>query len=122
MSWLSKTKQYDRTRILRQARRASARGKHGRAADLYQRILEAEPDNQDVKRRLVAQRVRAGQRDEAWQDCQTVAKDLVERGFLEQAIGVYRDFATTVRTRSRCGERSPSSSWRVAVRPTPSKC
>jgi tetratricopeptide (TPR) repeat protein len=98
MSWMTSKKAsrkvYDRRRILADARRAVGRGKHAKAIALYERIQQAEPDNTDVLRQLAVQRARAGQRDEAWRDCRSAAERLVERGFLEQAIGVYRDFAT----------------------------
>ncbi len=94
MSWLASRKGYDRNRILADARRAVGRGKHGKAIALYERVGRVEPENTDVLRRLAAQRARAGQREEAWRDCRSAAGELVERGFVEQAIGVYREFAT----------------------------
>lgn len=93
MAWLGGKKGYDRGRILADARRAAGRGQHGKAVALYERVLEVEPRNADVLRRLAGQRVRAGQRVEGWRDCRTAAEDLAKRGFVDQAIGVYRDFA-----------------------------
>ena len=93
MSLLGARGGYDRARILAGARRAAGRGRHVKAIALYERIQQVEPENTDVLRRLAAQRARAGQREEAWRDCRSTAERLTERGFLEQAIGVYRDFA-----------------------------
>ena len=94
MSWLATKKGYDRNRILADARRAVGRGNHGKAIALYERVGQVEPENTDVLRRLAAQRARAGQREEAWRDCSNAAEQLAKRGFGDQAIGVYRDFAT----------------------------
>jgi tetratricopeptide (TPR) repeat protein len=96
MLWLAarRRKSYNRMRLLANARRAGARGNHIKAIALYERVQKAEPENTDLLRRLAGQRARAGQREEAWRDCRAAAGRLVERGFLEQAIGVYREFAT----------------------------
>jgi len=93
MPWLGRKKGYDRGRIRADARRAVVRGDHGKAIALYERMREVEPENTDVLRRLAAQRARAGQRAEAWRDCRQAAQRLARKGFVEQAIGVYRDFA-----------------------------
>lgn len=94
MSWFGGgAKGYDRHRILADARRAVSRGNHTKAIALYQRIQEVEPENTDVLRRIAGQRARAGQREEAWRDCCKAAERLTRGGFVEQAIGVYRDFA-----------------------------
>jgi tetratricopeptide (TPR) repeat protein len=93
MAWMASRRGYDRARILADARRAAGRGRHAKAIALYERIQEVEPENTDVLRRLAAQRARAGQREEAWRDCSATAQRLVEQGFVEQAVGVYRDFA-----------------------------
>jgi tetratricopeptide (TPR) repeat protein len=96
MSWLPRSRGYDRSRILADARRAGGRGKHAKAIALYEQIQQIEPENTDVLRRLAAQRVRAGQREDALRDCRSAAERLASRGFVEQAIGVYRDFASHV--------------------------
>ncbi len=84
---------YDRTRILGQARRAAQRGAKVKAIALYEQVLEVEPHNTDVLRKIAVQRAKAGQREEAWRDCRAAAEGLVRQGFIEQAIGVYREFA-----------------------------
>jgi tetratricopeptide (TPR) repeat protein len=96
MSWLRRSRGYDRDRTLAEARRAAGRGKHAKAIALYERVSENEPANTELLRRLAAQRARAGQREAAWRDCRRAAEQLTERGFIEQAIGVYRDFAKHV--------------------------
>lgn len=93
MSVFSSDRGYDRARILAGARRAAGRRRHAKAIALYERIQKVEPENIDILRRIAAQRVRAGQNEEAWRDCRTAADRLTEQGFVEQAIGTYRDFA-----------------------------
>ncbi len=85
---------YDRERILKKARRAAKRGSHAKAARLYARIRRAEPGNADVHRRVAAHRIRAGQREEALQDCRAAAEVLARRGFVAQAIGVVREYTS----------------------------
>lgn len=83
---------YDRKRVITKARRASKRGAHAKAAALYAQIRRAEPGNTDVLCRVAALRIRAGQREEAMRDCEIAARVLGRRGFVAQAIGVYRDY------------------------------
>jgi tetratricopeptide (TPR) repeat protein len=92
--WFRRGQSYDRNRILNDARRAAGRGATAKAIALYERVQEVEPHNPDVLRRLAVQRARAGQRAEAWRDCRAAAEVLVKRGFVDKAIGIYRDFAT----------------------------
>jgi len=93
LGWFRRERSYDRARILSDARRAARRGATAKAIALYERVRKVEPKNPDILRRLGALRARAGQREEAWRDCAAAADRLVKRGFVEQAIGVYREFA-----------------------------
>lgn len=92
MAWFG-SKSYDRDRILAEARRASQKGKVTKAISLYERIREVEPKNTDVLRRLGVLRAKAGQREEARRDCGLAAEQLAKRGFVDQAIGIHREFA-----------------------------
>jgi len=94
MDWPSRSQSYDRGRVLKQARRAAKRRSHAKAAELYARVRKAEPSNADVLRRVAAHRIRAGLREEALRDCRVAAASLVRRGFVAQAIGVYREYTT----------------------------
>lgn len=96
MAWFGRKKGYDRARILADARKAAKRGRHEKAIGLYERVRKKEPDNPDVLRRLSTERALAGQMEEAWRDCRAAAASLSRRGFVDQAIGVYRDFASRV--------------------------
>lgn len=92
MDWLRGEKSYDRSRLLKAARRAAKRGAHSKAVSLYAQLNQAEPDNIDVLRRISVHRIRAGSPEEALRDCRAAAEKLSDRGFVAQAIGVYRDF------------------------------
>lgn len=97
MPWFGRDRGYDRSRTLAQARRAARRGAHAKAIALYERVREVEPNNADLLRRVAVERIRAGQRDEAWRDCRQAAAGLASKGFVAQAIGVYRDYARRFR-------------------------
>jgi tetratricopeptide (TPR) repeat protein len=93
MGWFGNKKGYDRTRILEDARKAARKGDHGKAIAHYERVQEVEPHNTDVLRKLAAARAQAGQRAEAWRDYKRAGEALSGRGFVDQAIGVYREAA-----------------------------
>jgi tetratricopeptide (TPR) repeat protein len=93
MGWFGNKKGYDRARILEDARKAARKGDHGKAIAHYERIQEVEPHNTDVLRKLAAERAQAGQRAEAWRDYRRAGEALAGRGFVDQAIGVYREAA-----------------------------
>ena len=94
MSWFGGSRGYDRAKTLSHARRAARRGAHAKAIALYEQVREVEPENPDLLRRIAVQRIRAGQREEAWRDCRLAAEKLARRGFVAQAIGTYREFAS----------------------------
>jgi tetratricopeptide (TPR) repeat protein len=86
-------RQYDRARLLAEATRARQKGKAHKAVALYREILCAEPGNVDVHRRLAPLLARTQQRDEAWISYRRAAEGLEQQGFVERAIGVYREAA-----------------------------
>lgn len=94
MAWFGRERGYDRSRILADARQASRRGATAKAISLYARVQEVEPNNTDLLRRVGVLRARAGQREEAWRDCNAAAERLAKRGFVDQAIGIYREFVS----------------------------
>jgi tetratricopeptide (TPR) repeat protein len=85
--------EYDRTRLLTDAARALRKGKLQKAVRRYREILGVEPGNADIHRRLAPVLARMGQRDAAWTSYRRAAEALEERGFVERAVGVYRDAA-----------------------------
>jgi tetratricopeptide (TPR) repeat protein len=94
MAWLGRNKQYDRTRILAAAAKARRTRRYKKALELYRRVLEVEPENPDVLRRVAPLLAKTKQPTEAWVTYQRAAERLVERGFVDQGIGVYREAAS----------------------------
>ena len=86
-------RQYDRRWLLSEATRARQKGKARKAVALYREILGVEPGNVDVHRKLAPLLARTRQRDEAWTSYRRAAEGLEQRGFVERAIGVYREAA-----------------------------
>ena len=82
---------YDRDRILADAARARRRGRRRKALELYGRVLAAEPGNRELARRVAPLLAEAKRPEEAWQAWRRAAEDLARRGFVDQAIGVYRE-------------------------------
>ena len=91
MPWLRRNRSYDRNRVLAEATRAVRKRRHGKALGFYQQILAHEPNNPDLHRRVAALLARTGRRNEAWSSYRRAGEALVRQGFLEQAIGVYRE-------------------------------
>jgi tetratricopeptide (TPR) repeat protein len=90
---LGRKRSYDRVRLLADAARAQRKGKAKKAVALYREILAVEPGNVTVHRRLAPLLARTRQDDEAWRSFRRAAEALVQQGFAERAIGVYRDAA-----------------------------
>jgi tetratricopeptide (TPR) repeat protein len=91
MSWFAGGGSYDRRRILEAASLARRRGRRRKALRLYGRVLEAEPGNPEIERRVAGLLAETKRPEAAWQAYQRAAGDLAERGFVDQAIGIYRD-------------------------------
>jgi Tfp pilus assembly protein PilF len=84
---------YDRARLLAEAGRAQRRRRATRAVALYREILAADPGDVTVHRRLAPLLARLRQADEAWRSFRRAAESLAAAGFVERALGVYRDAA-----------------------------
>ncbi|MDH3520444.1 MAG: tetratricopeptide repeat protein [Myxococcales bacterium] len=91
MAWLKRDKSYDRSRILAAASRARKRRRYKKAIGLYRRILEVEPKNPDLHRRVAPLFAKTRQHGDAWASYQRAAEGLVREGFVDRAIGVYRE-------------------------------
>lgn len=85
------TTHYDRTELLSQAARARARGRRKRAIVLYRRVLENEPDNEVLHKRVAQLLAQSRRMNEALEHYRKAADELVRRGFEEHAIAVYRE-------------------------------
>ena len=96
---------YDRNRLLDQATRARARGHTKKAIAAYQQILEREPANHDLHRRIAPLLAAAGRPEDAWASYRTAVRGLVGKGFLDQAVGVLREAADALRRERAVWER-----------------
>lgn len=93
MALFSKESGYDRSRLLEAISAAEARGKFKKALALYRKILEVEPKNPDLHRRVAPLLARARQLEEAWSSFKIAADALAKEGRYEKAIGLYREAA-----------------------------
>jgi Tfp pilus assembly protein PilF len=84
-------KPYDRARLLSEAARLQRKGKSKKAVAAYREILAMEPGNLDVHRRIAPLLARTREKAEAFQSYRRAADGLVKQGFVERAIGVYRE-------------------------------
>jgi tetratricopeptide (TPR) repeat protein len=87
---------YDRSRLLEQAQRARRRGRRKRAITLYQRVLAVDPNDPTVLRKIAPLLARSKRFQEAWDSYQRVAAQLKRQGFVDQAIGVYREASASL--------------------------
>jgi tetratricopeptide (TPR) repeat protein len=93
VSWFGGATIYDRGRTLEAAARARRRGRRRKAVDLYRRVLALEPNNMDIERRVAPLLAETKRPDEAWKAYRRAADALARKGFVEQAIGIYREAA-----------------------------
>lgn len=84
---------YDRLRILGDAARAQRKGRRKKAIALYRQVLEFEPENPDLHRKIAPLLARTRRHPEAWASYRQAAAGLIRLGFLDRAIGVYREAA-----------------------------
>jgi tetratricopeptide (TPR) repeat protein len=89
----SRRPHYDRLRILADAARAQRKGRRKKAIALYRQVLEFEPENPDLHRKLAPLLARTRRPAEAWASYRRAVEGLVRLGFVERAIGVYREAA-----------------------------
>ena len=93
MGLFSRKQPYDRNRLLSEAAKAQTRKRFKKALAIYEEILRAEPNNPEIHRRVAPLLARRKQRDRAWQSFRFAAEALVNGGFYDKAIGVYRQAA-----------------------------
>jgi tetratricopeptide (TPR) repeat protein len=91
MGLIRRKDSYDRSRLLNQAARARGRGDLKKAVGLYRRVLAVEPRNAELHRKMAPLLARTRKPDEALKSYQAAAGELIRGGFIEQAIGVYRE-------------------------------
>ena len=91
MGLLRRRKVYHRHRILARAARARKRRRWHKAIEFYREVLEREPDNPEILRKVAPMLARTKQGEEAWGTYRKAAERLTAQGFSEQAIGLYRE-------------------------------
>jgi tetratricopeptide (TPR) repeat protein len=91
MGWLRRKRSYDRTRLLERATKAAGRRRHKRAIALYREILAVDPNDLQVHRKIAPLLARTRQNADAWESYRRAAGQLSQQGFIEQAIGIYRE-------------------------------
>jgi len=97
MGLLRREKSYDRARLLDRAARAARAprwrgpGPRRRAIGYYRQVLAVEPDNFDLHRKIAPLLAQTKQVDGAWSSYHRAAEALRERGFVDRAVGVYRE-------------------------------
>jgi tetratricopeptide (TPR) repeat protein len=85
---------YDRRKLLDLASRAArrrGRRQQMRAIDLYRQVLQLEPQNPDVLRKLARLLARARETGEALAAYRRAASEYAALGYADRAAGVYRD-------------------------------
>ena len=86
-------RRYDRSRLLSDAAGAQRKGKLRKAVTLYREVLAVEPGNVDIERKLAPLLAKTRMQAEAWASYRRAAEGLAQHGFLDRAIGVYREAA-----------------------------
>ncbi len=94
MGWFARKSNYDRTRLLSQAMRATQRHRHKRAIALYRKILAVDPTDTQIHRKIAPLLAQTRQPDDAWESYRRAAEQLSKQGFVDQAIGTYREAST----------------------------
>ena len=85
--------QYDRRKLLASAAKARKRGKAKRAIEYYRRVLEAEPHDAEVHRKVAPLLARVGQHQAALDSFSQAMQGLLRAGFDEHALGVCMEAA-----------------------------
>jgi len=90
MSFTSRSRAYDRNRVLRQAALAQARKRRRRAISLYRQVLAVESGNLEIHAKLAPLLAETRQRFDAWRSFSAGAAGHVREGRTQQAIELYR--------------------------------
>jgi tetratricopeptide (TPR) repeat protein len=91
MALLNRKTHYDRHRIMQDAARARGKGKSKKALSLYRRVLEFEPENPDLHRKVAPLFAQTKQPSAAKSSYMRAVSALTREGFAEQATGLYRE-------------------------------
>jgi tetratricopeptide (TPR) repeat protein len=91
MGIFSRRRAYDRNRLLDQAMKAAQRRRRMKAISLYREILAVDPNDVHVHRKIAPLLAHTHQLEPAWESYRRAGEQLAKQGFVEQAIGVYRE-------------------------------
>jgi tetratricopeptide (TPR) repeat protein len=84
-------RRYDRRKLLAHAAKARKKGKPKRAIEAYQRVLEVEPRDTEVHRKLAPLLARVGEHQAAIDSFAQAMQGLIRGGFDAHALGVCRE-------------------------------
>jgi len=93
MAFLRRSKPYDRTRVLAEAARARTKGKTRKAVELLETVIQHEPANAELHRRIAPMFAAVRRMSDAWTSYRIAVASLVKAGFVDQAVGVLREAA-----------------------------
>ena len=93
MGLFGRTKPKPRVELAAAAAKAVRKRKLPKALRLYEELLEREPDNADLRRKIAGLQARTKAPEDAWISFRFAAEALVIEGFTEKALGVYREAA-----------------------------
>ncbi|MEN8183912.1 MAG: tetratricopeptide repeat protein [Myxococcota bacterium] len=84
-------KDYDRSRMLETAARATTRRRRRKAIRCYRRVLAAEPQNAGLHLRLAPLLAQTGEHFDAWLSYRIAAKALLRQGQETRAVALHRE-------------------------------
>ena len=90
---MPKRSRINRPKLMRHAAAARAKGRYRKAIALYRQVLEREPDNPALHKKLAPLYARTKQAAEALASYRVAAQGFVSQGFNDQAIGLLRGAA-----------------------------
>ncbi len=93
MGLFGRSQRLSRSQLSRAASRAQAKGRYKKALRLYQELLEREPDNREVQKKIAGLQARTNAKADAWASFRFSAEAFLLEGFADKAIGVYREAA-----------------------------
>lgn len=93
MAVLARGRTYDRARLMKRAAGARKKRKHKKAIALYRQVMEREPENPEIHKKLAPLLAQTRQAPEALASYLKAAEGLIRQGFSDQAIGLFREAA-----------------------------
>ena len=91
MSLFGRRNDYDRDRLVRDAREYQLQGKHKKALARLRRVLVVEPNNVEVHAQIAPSLCECGLEFSAWESYATVASALLKNDKKQAALDFYRD-------------------------------